>query len=69
MNIRISQSLLSSVHEVLGTHLGLKDEEGPAKKKEKSSVPKGFMDMNEATFESAPGLFKKNSAKVSLLLI
>lgn len=66
--MRISQSLLGSVHEVLGTHLGVKEEEGKTNKKEKSAVPKGFIDMNEATFESAPGMFKKNGAKVTHLL-
>lgn len=60
--------MLGSVHDVLGTHLGVKDQEDKAAKKEKNSVPKGFIDMNEATFETAPGVFKKNSAKVGFAL-
>ena len=52
------------LNEVLEEHGGL----GPktATKKE-SLIPEGYVDVNEATFDSNPDMFKKNTAKVGII--
>jgi hypothetical protein len=48
---------------VLEPKLGKEETKADGSSKE-SGLPKGFVDVNEATFDTHPGMFKKNSAKV-----
>jgi hypothetical protein len=49
--------------QVLEPKLGKEETKAEGSGKE-SVLPKGFVDVNEATFDTHPGMFKKNSAKV-----
>ena len=52
---------MDRLNEVLEEHTGVKTATATAKDKE---VPEGYVDMNEATLDSHPGLFQKTTAKV-----
>lgn len=55
--------MIDNLNDVLEEHTGIKPK--TAEKKD-TQLPEGYTDLNEATFESHPGLFKRNSAKVAL---
>jgi hypothetical protein len=53
--------LVEKLNDVLEEHTGIKPK--TAAKKE-TQLPEGYVDLNEATFDSHPGMFQRNSAKV-----
>ena len=55
--------MLGNLKQVLEPKLGKEETKADGSSKE-SGLPKGFVDVNEATFDTHPGMFKKNSAKV-----
>jgi hypothetical protein len=53
--------LTDKLNEVIEDHTGLGSKSAT---KQESKLPEGFIDLNEATFDSNPSLFKKTTAKV-----
>lgn len=53
--------MTEKLNEVIEDHAGLGSKSSV---KQETKLPDGFIDVNEATFETNPGLFKKTTAKV-----